>query len=76
MTISVKDAQADLLGLIRRLTPGDTLILTDNDVPVMDLPASEHRNTVSAPSSSTSTNRPEGCGLRMTSAMTRSRGMP
>ena len=34
MTISVKDAQADLLGRIRRLTPGDTLILTDNDVPV------------------------------------------
>jgi antitoxin (DNA-binding transcriptional repressor) of toxin-antitoxin stability system len=34
MTVSVKDAQADLLGLIRRLPPGDTLTLTDNDVPV------------------------------------------
>ncbi len=34
MTVSVTDAQADLLGLIRRLSPGDTLTLTDNDVPV------------------------------------------
>ncbi len=34
MTVTVKDAQADLLGLIRRLSPGDTLTLTDNDVPV------------------------------------------
>ncbi len=34
MTVTVKEAQADLLGLLRRLRPGDTLTLTDNDVPV------------------------------------------
>ena len=34
MTMTVTDAQADLLGLIRRLSPGETLTLTDNDVPV------------------------------------------
>jgi antitoxin (DNA-binding transcriptional repressor) of toxin-antitoxin stability system len=34
MTVSIQQAQADLLGLIRRLGPGDTLTLTDNDVPV------------------------------------------
>jgi antitoxin (DNA-binding transcriptional repressor) of toxin-antitoxin stability system len=37
MTVSVQHAQADLLGLIRRLPPGETLTLTDNDLPVATL---------------------------------------
>ncbi len=34
MTVSVQQAQADLLGLIRQLAAGETLTLTDNGVPV------------------------------------------
>jgi antitoxin (DNA-binding transcriptional repressor) of toxin-antitoxin stability system len=34
MTVSIQHAQADLLALIRQLPPGETLTLTDNDVPV------------------------------------------
>lgn len=34
MTVPIQQAQADLLALIRRLPPGETLTLTDNDVPV------------------------------------------
>jgi len=34
MTVSIQQAQADLLALIRQLPPGETLTLTDNDVPV------------------------------------------
>lgn len=34
MTVSIQEAQADLLGLIRRLPPGDVLVLTADDQPV------------------------------------------
>lgn len=34
MTVPIQQAQADLLGLLRRLPPGETLTITENDVPV------------------------------------------
>jgi antitoxin (DNA-binding transcriptional repressor) of toxin-antitoxin stability system len=34
MTVSIQEAQADLLGLIRRLPPGEELVLTADDQPV------------------------------------------
>lgn len=34
MTVSIQEAQADLLGLIRRLLPGEELVLTADDKPV------------------------------------------
>lgn len=34
MTVTIQDAQADLLGLIRRLAPGEVLELTHEDQPV------------------------------------------
>jgi antitoxin (DNA-binding transcriptional repressor) of toxin-antitoxin stability system len=39
MTATVQDAQADLMGLLRRLPPGETLTLTDADVPVAKVEA-------------------------------------
>ncbi len=37
MTATVQDAQADLMGLLRKLPPGETLTLTDGDTPVANL---------------------------------------
>ena len=34
MTVTIQQAQTDLLGLLRRLPPGETLTLTDNETPV------------------------------------------
>lgn len=34
MTVPIQQAQSNLLDLIRRLPPGETLTLTDGDVPV------------------------------------------
>jgi antitoxin (DNA-binding transcriptional repressor) of toxin-antitoxin stability system len=34
MTVSIREAQDDLLGLIQRLPPGEELVLTSDDKPV------------------------------------------
>jgi antitoxin (DNA-binding transcriptional repressor) of toxin-antitoxin stability system len=39
MTVTLKEAQADLAGLIRRLPPGGQLVITENDRPVATLTA-------------------------------------
>jgi antitoxin (DNA-binding transcriptional repressor) of toxin-antitoxin stability system len=39
-TVSIEEAQARLLDLIHRLTPGDELVITENDLPVARLVAS------------------------------------
>lgn len=39
MTVSLQQAQADLAGLIRRLPPGEQLVITENDRPVAWLTA-------------------------------------
>lgn len=39
MTVSLTQAQADLAGLIRRLSPGEQLVITENDQPVARLTA-------------------------------------
>jgi antitoxin (DNA-binding transcriptional repressor) of toxin-antitoxin stability system len=39
MTVTLAQAQADLAGLIRRLSPGDELLITENDRTVARLTA-------------------------------------
>ena len=39
MTVPILEAQADLLALLRRLPPGETLTLTDGDTPVATVEA-------------------------------------
>ncbi len=39
MTVSLHQAQADLAGLIHRLSPGEQLVITENDRPVARLTA-------------------------------------
>jgi prevent-host-death family protein len=39
MTVTLAQAQADLAGLIRRLAPGEQLVITENDRPVARLTA-------------------------------------
>ena len=41
MTISIKEAQAQLSDLIHRLTPGDELVITENNEPVATLARTE-----------------------------------
>lgn len=38
-TVSIQEAQATLSDLIRRLTPGDEVVITENDRPVAKLVA-------------------------------------
>jgi antitoxin (DNA-binding transcriptional repressor) of toxin-antitoxin stability system len=39
MTATIKEAQADLAGIIHRLAPGEELVLTDNNTAVATLRA-------------------------------------
>ena len=39
MTVTLSQAQADLAGLIHRLTPGEELVITENERPVARLTA-------------------------------------
>jgi prevent-host-death family protein len=39
MTVTLTEAQADLANLIRRLPPGEQLVITENDRPVARLTA-------------------------------------
>ena len=39
MTVTLKEAQADLAGLIHRLPPGEQLVITEDDRPVARLTA-------------------------------------
>ena len=39
MTVTLAEAQADLAGLIRRLPPGESLVITEDDRPVATLTA-------------------------------------
>ncbi len=43
-TVSIQDAQANLSDLIHRLSPGEEVILTDNDHPVAKLVATAPRS--------------------------------
>lgn len=36
-TVSIKEAQAKLSDIIHRLTPGDEVIITENDLPIARL---------------------------------------
>ncbi len=43
-TVTIQDAQARLSDLIHHLTPGDEVLITENDEPVAKLARTEARN--------------------------------
>jgi antitoxin (DNA-binding transcriptional repressor) of toxin-antitoxin stability system len=44
MTITIQEAQAQLLDLIHRLQDGDEVVITENDQPVAKLARTEPKN--------------------------------
>jgi antitoxin (DNA-binding transcriptional repressor) of toxin-antitoxin stability system len=44
-TVTLKDAQATLAELIHRLSPGDAIVITENDEPVATLARAEPRKS-------------------------------